>query len=144
MDLRYLKRPKAMIGVSESSEVRGDIVSFLEYIYSSVAETLPDYKDELLEGNSVDVGCIEDPYAAEFGRRADAEAPAPAPVRVRKSKPRKLKRQVQLNLDRTSEQFEERFLPPGSMKEYFDQYVLQSNLAKPASFPSFWRAAWLS
>ena len=54
---------------------------------------------------------------------------------------RKTKRQVQLNLDRTVATREEKFLPPGTMKEFWEQYRAQSTLQKPASFTCFWRAA---
>lgn len=34
-----------------------------------------------------------------------------------------------------------RFLPPSSMKQFWEQYKLISNLPKPAGFPTFWKVA---
>lgn len=136
VDLRYLERPKAKCGDSELTEARGDVASFLETLYCSVAETLPDFKDEILTpvDAACTVSCSSDPYAEE--KEFQAEALLGGKIR----KPRKQKRQVQINLDRTSAQFEERWLPPSTMKEYYDQYALQTNMRKPAAFVTFWRA----
>ncbi|CAK9073043.1 Uncharacterized protein SCF082_LOCUS35839 [Durusdinium trenchii] len=56
--------------IGDSSPVRGDVVSYLESIYESMAETLPDFRDVKLDPNQrdlvVDVGSEEreaDPYA---------------------------------------------------------------------------------
>ncbi|CAK9002863.1 unnamed protein product [Durusdinium trenchii] len=122
--------------------VRGDIVAFLESLYESVAETLPDFRDELGDASSVQIS-VTDPYSQEL-RKQQAEVVDPAVLPGKK--PRKSKRQVGINQARTSAEIEERWLPPGTMKEYFDQYVLQSSLEKPGSFPTFWRReqVWLS
>ena len=138
-DLRYLERPKAKCGDSELTEARGDVISFLEALYESVAETLPDFKDEILTpvDQACDVSRSSDPYAEE------KEFQTEALLGCRTRKPRKAKRQIQINLDRTSKHFEERWLPPSTMKEYYEQYQIQSALPKPASFPTFWRAHWL-
>ena len=68
VDLRYLKKPTSRIGVS--SQVRPDVISYLESIYESVAETLPDFRDEAFgaEGNTVDL--CGDPYLQELESQA--------------------------------------------------------------------------
>lgn len=111
--------------------MRGDICSFLEYLYEGVAETLPDFRDELGAASAVAVS-VDDPYAAQLNRSAETVLSEMVP---KQKKPRKNKRQVVINQRRTEN--EERWLPPGTMKEYHDQYVLQSSLSKPGSFPSF-------
>lgn len=123
------------VGQYEDSSVRGDICSFLEYLYEGVAETLPDFRDELGAASTVEVS-VDDPYATQLNRPAEAVLSEMVP---KQKKPRKNKRQVVINQSRTG--IEERWLPPGTMKEYYDQYVLQSSLSKPGSFPSFWRVA---
>lgn len=131
-DLRYLRRPLDRIG--GEAQVRSDVLSFLEYIYNSVAETLPDFRDELSTASASVALNLADPYAKALHEEcADPDLPTP------KSKQRKKKGQVEINLSRTAKTFEERWLPPGSMKEYYEQYVLQSGLEKPGSFPTFWR-----
>ena len=140
MDLRYLSQPHARIG-TDSSQVRSDICSFLELIYESVAETLPDFRDELGGSTGVSIN-LEDPYAVELEsntkKRSAEELLETVDLRP-KAKPRKHKGQVQINLSRTSSTIEERWLPPGSMKEYHEQYQMHSALEKPGSFPTFWR-----
>ena len=110
------------------------MLSFLEYIYNSVAETLPDFRDELPTACASVALNLADPYAKALHEEcADPDLP--------KAKPRRKKGQIEINGSRTAKTFETRFLPPGSMKEYYEQYVLQSGLEKAASFPTFWRVA---
>lgn len=112
-------------------------MTFLDQIYNSIAETLPDFKDELGASSAVQMNLNNDPYAKVF----HDECADPDLLQRSNPKPRKQKGQVQINLARTSKTMEEKWLPPGSMKEYYDQYVAQSGLEKPGSFPSFWRVS---
>ena len=135
-------RPLANVGAGRAAQVRGDICSFLEYyIYESIAETLPDFRDEM--GGSAEVRlAVDDPYLQEMSsqKRTVNEMLEEVDLRAR-AKPRKRKGQVNINLSRTSVTMEERWLPPGTMREYYEQYRAQSGLEKPGSFPSFWRVA---
>ena len=135
IDLRYLQRPRGRIGAE--SEVRSDIHSFLSDIYDSVAETLPDFRDELCNSSKFVQMTLDDPYSQAL----HVQLPDSEFLPDKEKKPRKRKGQVEINLERTSKQFEERWLPPGSMKEYFEQYRNQSALEKPGSFASFWRVS---
>ena len=104
-----------------------DVTNFLHRVYSSIAETLPDVRDETLGDDEIaaDSGIIElksDPYHIAAKGHA---------------KPRKMHRSVVIR----DTALEIRYLPPGTMKEYWVQYCRQSNLTAPASFPSFWRVA---
>ena len=141
MDLRYLKKPLARVGVDRASQCRGDICSFLEYVYDGIAETLPDFRDELGGCHGVEIN-VDDPYQVEMHNALQSKEKLmeDCDLQPKKKKPRKTKRQVALNLERTSK--EEKWLQPGSMKEYWEQYRAQSSLEKPASFASFWRATW--
>ena len=60
VDIRYLQKPKAQV----VAETRSSVVSFLMEIYLSVAETLPDFRDDSFDVDTTAfAGCldIEDP-----------------------------------------------------------------------------------
>ena len=134
MDLRFLKRPRSQV----ADGARARVSSFLAGMYESVAEVLPDVKDQINESDKMlALSSHPEPLAA-------AEAPVvpdPAhPVRPGK-KIRRRKRSLELHPERTSEfsGFEERWLPPGVMRDYFEQMkVLEGNGS--VSFTTFWRA----
>ncbi|CAK9081689.1 Uncharacterized protein SCF082_LOCUS38861 [Durusdinium trenchii] len=69
VDLRYLKRPNSRVMTDDAASTRGDIFSFLQYVYESQAETLPDFRDELKEElgavTTIDLS-TEDPYVVEM------------------------------------------------------------------------------
>lgn len=159
VDLRYIKKPMSLVGLSQDS-VRSDIVSFLSSVYESVAETLPDVRDTAFDGieaahipsiGHMDSYCIElNRQSAENFEEADENHISSRrrfifPQAKGKAKPRKKRKALELNMDRTHGPGakEVKFLPPGFMKEYYQQYRMVSSLEKPASFPSFWRAPWL-
>lgn len=156
VDLRFLARGQFSDKKGRVEEdVRADVASYLSNLYESVAEVLPDIKDDAFDENNVHV--LKDAYALELNKESESsagiEAAAPesgaptGPTVIRKSKPRKMRRGVRLNSDRlpgTAERpggFEVRKLPPSPMKEYWEQYRLASPLERPASFPTFWRAS---
>ena len=146
VDTRYLSRPFQKIGEQQCAQTRGDIVSFLECIYESIAETLPDFRDELGSASGVVIS-LDDPCAAEMEAQIQASRKrtadqALADVDLRPASKYSKSRQIKVNLDRANS-FEERWLPPGTMTEYYEQYKLQSGLPKPGSFKSFWRVAGL-
>lgn len=160
VDLRYIKKPMSLVGISQDT-VRSDIVSFLSSLYDSVAETLPDVRDTAFDGieaadipsiGHMDSCCIElNRQSAENFEEADENHISTRrrsllfPHAKGKAKPRKKRKALELNMDRTHGPGAKdiKFLPPGFMKEYYQQYRMVSSLEKPASFPSFWRAPWL-
>ena len=134
-------------------EVTSDVIEFLQKIYCSVAETLPDVRDDTLSDDESSLPKIDvrvqqpdsEPYADfSLALRADIRCPPSAKQSKPKTRPRKMRKSIPIRPGRGSAENEERFLPPGTMKEYHTQYVRQSGLAKPASFPCFWRVPWLS
>ena len=154
-DLRYLKQ--SMTVKPQHAELRGEVIGFLHQIYSSIAETLPDVRDGALEEEveEVQTGCSiqlthADPYAAAAVGDVKCHVLPVDKMNGQKSakgkaKPRKMQRSIPIRSERTVHHgLEERYLPPGTMKEYWIQYTRQSKTAKPASFPMFWRAAMLS
>ena len=139
VDLRYLCKPRV---TERSHEVRADVVSFLSNVYTSCAETLPDVRDDPLSAEEELVlqrpgdSETQDPYAEKLANMASEKKELPSVQSCRKRK-----KGVEINQLRT---LEKRFLPPGCMKDYWEQYVLMSPLAKPASFPTFWRVLGLA
>ena len=113
VDLRYLKRPNSRVMTDDAASTRGDIFSFLQYVYESQAETLPDFRDELKEElgavTTIDLS-TEDPYVVEMQHETKQTLRAVLPDPGQR-KPRKKKHAVEINLERTSAQFEERCLP---------------------------------
>lgn len=138
VDLRYLK--KAKFHAEKHEDLLAGILSFLEQIYCSVAENLPDVRD-----SGHDDGA--DPYALhaeqsaiqmDESRSSSAQSKFKAVV---KSKVKKKQRGVQVHPQRTvAAGCEERWLPPGHMKDYWVQYRGQVPQGETvASFPTFWR-----
>ena len=152
MDLRFLKRPKTGHDAQKAA-VRSDVISFLSNLYESLAETLPDCKDETFDDilpENVAREKLTDAYSIELNRQADAsDKSVTVPFSIKEPKKRKRRsvlRGVKLNMDRVGGdapgQKEVRWLPPGSMKDTWEQYRMMSSLPKPASFPCFWRVSW--
>lgn len=119
-DTRFLK-----LGVrrrEEDNPVVAKIISFLENLYQSVAETLPDMRaapdceTTLVDGATVTVEGDYDPYAEVLNAEQQAT------IKPRK-KPRAFK---SLALDPALEvEKEVRWLPPGGhMKDYWEQMCL--------------------
>ena len=139
-DLRYLKMPRR--NQTRSVEATSDVTSFLHKVYCSIAETLPDVRDSTLpdedEGEHVLTQELAiEPYADFSSAEKAVEAQSTKP-----KKPRKMRKSIKILPGRSvAEGNEERFLPPGTMKEYYVQYKRQSPLDTPASFPAFWRVA---
>ena len=128
VDLRYLKRAES--GADHTRECVSKVISFLETIYSSVAENLPDVRDD-----TWDEGPPEDPHGMSIGLE-----PGKVPIVERQAKVKKHQRAVKVCLGRSvADGMEERYLPAGTMKEYWIQYRHQSQSEQQASFPTFWR-----
>lgn len=148
VDLRYIQRGRSSQNPDQVA-VRSDVVSFLKSIYESVAECLPDSRDN--EFNNVDPLTIPssgllDPYCAQLNLEAEQEQKERMFKGLEQQmdkakKPRKKKKGVEMNLERTAGEtgVEEKWLPPGKMKEYYTQYTVVSGLPKAASFPCFWK-----
>eukprot|EP00438_Fugacium_kawagutii_P019790 Skav228872 [mRNA] locus=scaffold816:387783:402586:+ [translate_table: standard] len=128
-DLRYVKKSK--LNNPRHAELHGDIVDFLHRIYTSIAETLPDVRDETLN----DVEFDEKGNILELSTDPYLEA-----AKTPNLKPRKKHRSITVR----DTDLEVRYLPPGNMKEYWMQYQSQSSLTTPASFPAFWRVSALA
>ena len=124
-DLRYLSRPASRLTGDYSC---GRIVSFLQTIYESVAENLPDVRDD---------PSIE---AASF-RAEDKECDPHITVKLnRGTKTRKFKKGLKVHVERKPETsgLEPRWLPPGCMQDYYEQYKCMEG-HQAASFSTFWR-----
>ena len=70
MDIRYLAKPLS----AQNSEAKSSASSFLMQVCESVAETLPDYRDETFDVDTTlvtlkeDITENKDPYAEQLDR----------------------------------------------------------------------------
>ena len=109
VDLRFIKRPFDGSD-TRSAQTRADIMSYLGSLYESLAETLPDSKDETfddVDAQQMTREALTDSYAILLNQsmQQDGDAPAvPDPVpQVKPPKGRKVRtvsKGVKLNIDR--------------------------------------------
>eukprot|EP00438_Fugacium_kawagutii_P006468 Skav206265 [mRNA] locus=scaffold265:244596:255091:- [translate_table: standard] len=116
VDKRYLRRGKFI--TDKNGELLSGVLSFLEKVYSSVAESLPDVRDatfELPDGERPDDSDDVDPYSKVFDLAIQPDEKI--------SKAKKHKRGVEVcPFKTTAAGCEIRWLPPGTIKEYWVQY----------------------
>ena len=140
VDLRYLKKGHpAEFRQSDASRAR--VMSFLQGIYESVAETLPDVRDDThddFDSPNMAIGLPElaDPYADAL-QDDNIKPMALSSVRSGKRKARKKKRSVVINPMRQG--LEERFLPPGHIRDYWEQMNAAESSDARVAFSTFWR-----
>ena len=138
-DLRYLKRKYSVVA-GDCASAR--VISYLESLYESVAETLPDVRDD---PSIVTKNCVVpadqvqgDGYSERLGHRV------PAPDDSAVNPKRKLrKRKMSLILDparQADPNLEVRYLPPGSMRDHWETMISLDPRSAP-SFKTFW-ATW--
>lgn len=140
LDLRFFRKGVEQLDRAPSKSA---VISFLQGIYDSVAETLPDARDDVdpCIGTTITLPEMEDQYA-KFGQISEKlDAQKKALETQPGLKPRKRKKSVCLDVDRTDR--EERFLPPGHMVDYFEQFKLACPEEK-VSFSCFWRTWYAS
>ncbi|CAK9015960.1 unnamed protein product [Durusdinium trenchii] len=127
-DLRFVTKPKSQT-IGNCSTAR--VVSFLQTLYDSVAETLPDVRDDGIELSIFGGGESVDPYAT-------VDLPPALMEPVKRQKVRRYKQGLKVHVEREPETsgVEERYLPPGTMKEYYEQFKC---LDDSVSFSTFWR-----
>ena len=65
MDLRYLSR--SQFARDQTHQAVTEVMSFLETIYTSVAENLPDVRDETYDGEPDHETSVDDPYSLHIG-----------------------------------------------------------------------------
>lgn len=126
-DLRYLRAHHARAEHGEGASAR--VMSFLQSVYDSVAETLPDCRDDGVEVRLTHTEEEKDPYAAALGVVEKIKAQPHA------QKLRMCWKSARRNPDRRH--LEVRHLPPGRMKEYYEQMVATHPEDKVA-FSTFW------
>ena len=116
-------------------------MSFLEGIYNSVAETLPDVKDGAHDGDEFTLVTPADPCEDQY-RDALTKydlVTVTAPRRGKKRIRSKIK-SVAITDGRhpSQSELEIRYLPPGHIKDYFDQ-LRASDEEHNVSFSYFWK-----
>ncbi|CAK9089209.1 unnamed protein product [Durusdinium trenchii] len=125
VDLRYLQVPHARVtGDSASSK----IVSYLHSLYESVAETLPDARDDpaIFSADLVSPGEIDE-YAVDLVQDERAAV----------DRKRKRFKSLTVNTERLK-QFELRYLPPGCMRDHYEGMKAVADM-ESVSFSTFWR-----
>ena len=135
MDMRYLAR-----SINKEPQATSECVSFLEGIYESVAETLPDLVDSSMTTSleeTPEAVSIRDAYASSL----DSEAGVSTVKETKKKGPRTMRKGLHVFRDRGKEV---RFLPPGRMKDFYEQLCANFDgfVKKPPSFPTFYRVPW--
>ena len=139
--MHYIERT-----LNKESTATSACVSFLEGIYQSTAETLPDIKDQSIITSLVDSTELletDDAYRASLTLK---DGPPNITTKqvintkfVKKKGPRKYKSGLFVRRDRAEHQ-EIRYLPPGRMKDYYDMMLAgYPEGEKPASFATFYR-----
>ncbi|CAL1136877.1 unnamed protein product [Cladocopium goreaui] len=140
VDLRGLKS-EAICKDQSGDSVRARVITFLEQVYNSQAETLPDTRDDAADesfgvfvrdfawkDDAKDVA--EDPYADALVAPEQSRAPTPKLRRLHC-------RSIKINPARREE--EERFLPPGTMRDMWEQMNASDKEQNKVSFAQFWR-----
>lgn len=138
-DLRYLKKIRSKVS-GDTATAR--VVSFLESLYESVAETLPDVKDDgivtELKESPLNQG---DGYAEKLTvHGASSEPIRMMTTATHRKLPRKRKMTLDLHTERHPDNsgLETRWLPPSTMKEHFETMRNVDGREK-VSFSVFWR-----
>ena len=124
--MRFLKKGiKRLDGTGD--ETRARIFTYLEGIYHSQAETLPDVRDDPADEIASIKVSFEDDYAKALESSAGAIVP-------KEKKKRKHCRSIEINMDRAD--LEVRYLPPGCFRDIWEQMIATG---EKVSFPQFWR-----
>lgn len=136
MDMRYLKRT-----INKEPQATSERVSFLEGIYESVAETLPDVIDASMVTTleeTPEAVSIGDSYSTSVG--LDSADSVHSDVEGTRKGPRAMRKGLRVFRDRSKET---RFLPPGRMKDFYEQLCssFAGGVKKPPSFATFYRVA---
>lgn len=141
-DLRFLRKEAPD---PAQTSVTGRIVSYLQNIYDSIAETLPDFRDcddirtTLASRGSEE---IEDTYAKALSEGTHNKDEVINELLKPTAKKKRKLRSVVVDAHKQVP-LEERWLPPGAtMKDYWEQMCL-SDPAEAVSFSAFWKAAHL-
>lgn len=145
-DTRYLKKGVPSKAEKSTDTSRQRVVSYLQSIYESVAETLPDVRDETCEFDSdavmVDVPELVDPYVKAMSAPSESKSRVEQGVKLKpKPKVRTRKQSIELNTVRKHAQ-EDRYLPPGHIRDFWEQMKCSEVLAygeKHVAFSTFWR-----
>lgn len=137
--MRYIR-----LTLNKEPAATSECISFLEGIYQSIAETLPEIRDCSISTSLVDSTALletEDSYRKGVTLKEKNVTQVINKKFVKRKGPRKFKSGMQVNRDR-SETREIRYLPPGRMKDYYEMMLSQysSETAAPASFATFYRA----
>lgn len=138
--MRYINKT-----LNRESTATSACISFLEGVYHSTAETLPDIRDDSIITSLVDSTELlehDDAYRASLTLKDEPTNTTERVINrkfVKKKGPRKFKSGLLVKRDRAENQ-EIRYLPPGRMKDYYDMMLAGYPEGEaPASFATFYR-----
>lgn len=134
MDMRYVSQPRSKVAGESAT---GRVVSYLQSIYDSTAETLPDIRDD-----GVITQLHDGPMPVEdtYGESLSEGLPTGKFQMIGKQKrTRKFKMSLKLHRERHPDVSgkEIRYLPPGVMRDYWESMAAFDNLGA-VSFKTFW------
>lgn len=132
MDLRYVSQPRSKLH-GESSTAH--VVSYLQGLYDSVAETLPDVKDD---GVIMELHDGPNPGADTYGDSLSSGKFYPHGMK--RPRTRKWKMSLKLHQERRADVSgkEVRHLPPGVMQDHWQTMRALGGPALHISFKHFW------
>lgn len=147
-DMRYLKKGLPTKGDDGAESSRGRVVTFLRQVYESVAETLPDVRDETYDGPTAGDFTVnlpeaeQDPYVRAMSGTMDQER-----LKLKRNSRgvRTQRMGLSINTERRPENgLEKRWLPPGFMKDYYEQFLATEKMLnidshRQVAFSTFWR-----
>ena len=131
LDLRFVAQPRVKVAGETAC---AKVASFLESLYHSTAETLPDVREDgvvLTTHEGEDLTC--DAYAESVGACPLGARPGASSSK----RPRKRKMNLEVHPERSAEHMdrEVRFLPPGCMRDHWEAMAAIERV----SFKVFWK-----
>ena len=144
--MRYLKKGLPTKGNDGAESSRGRVATFLRGVYESVAETLPDVRDETYDGPTAGDFTVNLPEA-EQDPYAQAMSGTTGRMKL-KTSTRGVRTQrmgMSINTSRRPDYgLEKRWLPPGFMKDYYEQFLATEKMlniesSQQVAFSTFWR-----
>ena len=145
--MRYLSKGVPSKAEKKTDTSRQRVISYLQGIYESVAETLPDVRDDTCDTDpvvTVEVPELMDPYVKAMKETPNfdeaAQGSGSKKKNDKKAKVRTRKFSIELHPERKCAH-EDRYLPPGHIRDFWEQMKCSEVLAgdeKPVAFSTFW------
>ena len=137
LDMRYISKP-----LSCPSATTSNIVSYLQSLYDSVAETLPDKLDELCKADDVSIKRCPSPVVAEadpYALEIKVGRTTYPSMFGKDDSPSKKRLRGSVHLDACGPVCDrvEKLLPPGNFHDQWEMYTVVTGTT--CAFSTFWR-----